>query len=241
MKRFAFLPLAALVVSLAACTETPTALGPDGVAFSLDVPTGNGPVYVFGSYTLVLQGGVGAGVNAHPRAGYREGGTCRMSNGNINTGNTSQNTTWFNGPGQWTNAPFCRGTGAGATITCTTAGIPATYAFGGAGKPGTDPQTASNEVLNFVAQEGAWVHYQHNSIATEALGSLDNLAFTCSDNSVAGGSITLALSLYAGAGNAFRYVSEDARKLKLVTATNTIHGPVGLTLAWDYRSRVGEE
>jgi hypothetical protein len=238
MKRFAFLPLAALVVSLAACTETPTALVPDDAVFSLDVPTGNGPVYVFGTYQLVLQGGLGAGVNAHPQGK----GTCRMSNGNINTGNTSQNTTWYNEPGHKTSAPFCRGTGAGATITCTTAGIPATYAFGGQGKPGADAQSASNEVLNFVAQEGAWVHYHHNSNATEALGSLDNLAFTCSDNTVPGGSINLALSLYAAIdSNSFRYVSEDARKLKEVTATNSIHGPVGLTLAWDYRSRVGEE
>jgi len=240
MKRAFFLSLAAIFVT-AACTDLstdPVSVMGD-VLLSEDAATPNGPVYVFGEYELVLQSGFAAGQNAHPQAGTFAGGHCAMSNGNVNSGNTSKNTTWFNGPGNWTNAPFCRGTGEQITIVCTTDGIPATYAHAGQGWPSPDPQSTSNEVLNFT--EGAWVHYLFNGDETTGQGTLDGLSFTCDDPTVDGGSVDLGLALYSGLGNAFLYLSETGRQLEEVEVDNTMHGLIDLTLSWEYRSRIGEE
>lgn len=234
--------LGALVV-LAACADSPTTpheLAPDGAVFTHtndhESHQHNGPVWV--QLTLEVELGVPPGVNQHPQGK----GSCRQANGDV-SGNTSDNTVWFNDQGRRnTAAKFCEGS-SGDVVECTASPIPATYAAN-ANDPGT-----GNENLNFFTDEeedvlDRFVHYKANADWTEGKGSVD-FTFTCDNEDDGTGS--LALDQFSttnpDGGNMFTAGPPGDWQLNVagnpVVTTDLGEGDV-TGLHWDFRSRVGD-
>ena len=267
MKCFALLPLTALALA-AACSENPTAAtAPEealaGKTSPTTVPSASGPVYVDGRFTMTYNAtpvleGLQPGQNGHPQAGSLAGGTCRQADGTISP-TESDNTTWYNGAGNQTNAPFCQGSGETTdpqpvTVTCTITRLQATYAFGGTGQP-VGFQTKDNELLNALTdglelQSNNRIHYQAKKGQTNGLGSLV-VGYTCvlqgtSTPDVAG-SVTLNLAFVSQENRfePFKAGEADAgRQIKGVAITTDVQGTDGnydelMDLSWTFRSRNG--
>lgn len=270
MKKFALLPIGALAFA-AACSDSPTAaVAPDAAMFNAGgvANTDNGPVWVNGEFTFELttaggtdNGAVPPGVNMHPQAGTKPGGSCRQADGTVDSADPRNNTVWYNSKGQQqTAAKFCQGKSGEASaveviiVTCTIHPLRATYAMG-----------SGNKALNFDATQTAgfteemaadenlvppdlFVHYRLKQNDTRGVG-IAGIEYSC-DNNVGRGSGTLNLTKFSKSpGSSFVPFREDGvvvgQALTLVSSALNVTLPsngsnLALTeLSWVYRSRVG--
>jgi hypothetical protein len=248
MKKLSFLPLAALAFT-AACADVPTAVAPSGASFDHNNEV-NGPTLVVGTY--VKPGASTTYVNTHPRAGTRQGGSCRAESG----AEDSNGPIWYNPEGHRTSASHCAlpsGGGAGATITCTFS-VNATFAAQ------AHDVTSGNQHLNFDVTKAVgydavnnpnpdlFVKYfangqGENSNNTVGEGMLSFTA-TCTNGTTTQESGTLNLNGFDAIGsNLFSYDRTsnppvgrlDVSNASVVVGANT-YALTGLT--WEYRSEV---
>jgi hypothetical protein len=259
MRKIYLVGAALAALALSACTEPAQDITSPDLQVAMGKSTSsysysNGPMWVQGEFSFAGQiesSGFEPGQNGHPQ-GY---GDCRKSDGTISS-TTSENVVWFNEQGNKTNSKFCAGddvTGVADDVVCTIdglnegMGIPATYAFGGTSGPGTSPQSAQNENVNFLSdalQQAAdlFVHYQAKGNKTTALGLLV-VNYSCDDQS--SGEAYLPLGQFAGPGNPFASTSLAGRSLNTTgvkiysdNPAETVLGDLD-SLYWTYRDRVG--